>query len=613
MIDHFVKERDRARIPQNYQWNLADVYPDRDAWRVAKETLVSGFPEINQFRGKLAESAQTLCRCLVTLSRIEKEQTRLMCYASMSSDLDTRDAVAMAMEQEMGQIGTDFAAHASFIDPEILKIGQRQIEAFIVQEPALETFRHLLDDILRRQEHTGTETEEKIIADAGLMSDTPGSIYSVFSNADFPFPEVTLADGSTVRLDAPAFSLHRRSPVREDRKKVFAAYLGKMYEFRRTYGAQLYAEVRKNMFFSRARHYRSALERSLDGSNIPLSVYTNLVNGVRENLGTLHRYLRIRKKLQGLEQLHYYDLYAPLVKQLDQDYQFDEAAGHVLASLEPLGQEYVEVVRNAFRNRWIDVYHNEGKRSGAYSNGSVYDVHPYILLNYNGKYDDVSTLAHELGHTMHSHLSNRAQPYHLSRYSIFIAEVASTFNEALLLDYMLKTVSDDVLRLSLLGNYLDGARATVFRQVQFAEYEMRIHEAAEKGEALTGDLLSSMYHRIAKEYYGHDAGICIVDDEIRAEWSYIPHFYYNFYVYQYATSFTASSALAERVLVGDGEATAAYLSLLRSGAADYPVELLKKAGVDMTTQEPLRATLQRMNRVMDEMEELASRIPSNAG
>jgi oligoendopeptidase F len=613
MIDHFVKERDRARIPQNYQWNLADVYPDRDAWRVAKETLVSGFPEINQFRGKLAESAQTLCRCLVTLSRIEKEQTRLMCYASMSSDLDTRDAVAMAMEQEMGQIGTDFAAHASFIDPEILKIGQRQIEAFIVQEPALETFRHLLDDILRRQEHTGTETEEKIIADAGLMSDTPGSIYSVFSNADFPFPEVTLADGSTVRLDAPAFSLHRRSPVREDRKKVFTAYLGKMYEFRRTYGAQLYAEVRKNMFFSRARHYRSALERSLDGSNIPLSVYTNLVNGVRENLGTLHRYLRIRKKLQGLEQLHYYDLYAPLVKQLDQDYQFDEAAGHVLASLEPLGQEYVEVVRNAFRNRWIDVYHNEGKRSGAYSNGSVYDVHPYILLNYNGKYDDVSTLAHELGHTMHSHLSNRAQPYHLSRYSIFIAEVASTFNEALLLDYMLKTVSDDVLRLSLLGNYLDGARATVFRQVQFAEYEMRIHEAAEKGEALTGDLLSSMYHRIAKEYYGHDAGICIVDDEIRAEWSYIPHFYYNFYVYQYATSFTASSALAERVLVGDGEATAAYLSLLRSGAADYPVELLKKAGVDMTTQEPLRATLQRMNRVMDEMEELASRIPSNAG
>ena len=309
-----------------------------------------------------------------------------------------------------------------------------------------------------------------------------------------------------------------------------------------------------------------------------------------------------------MKELHYYDLYAPIVKELDLNYTYEEAVELVLASLLPLGKEYQKVARRALSNRWIDVYHNDGKRSGAYSNGAVYDAHPYMLLNYNGKYDDVSTLTHELGHTMHSYLANRAQPYALSHYSIFVAEVASTFNEALLLDHMLGIETRDEVRLSLLGNYLDNARATVFRQVQFAEFELKIHKVAEEGTALTGDLLNSLYAAIAHEYYGHDKGICIVDDEIQSEWTYIPHFYYNFYVYQYATSFTASAAISERVLAGEDEAITGYLDLLASGGSDYPIELLKKVGVDMTTSQPLDATMARMNRIMDEIETIAARL-----
>ncbi len=434
------------------------------------------------------------------------------------------------------------------------------------------------------------------------------SINNVFANADFPYPEVTLEDGKSVRLDPAAFSLHRRSPLREDRKKVFAAYLGRMNEFRRTFGAQLAAEVRKNIFFTRARFYGSCLERALDAYNIPVAVYESLIKGTHDHLATLHRYLQLRKRLLGVEELHYYDLYAPIVKELDLSYTYDEAVELVLASLDVLGKDYMKVARRALTSRWIDVYHNDGKRSGAYSNGAVYDAHPYMLLNFNGKYDDVSTLTHELGHTMHSHLANKAQPFALSHYSIFVAEVASTFNEALLLDLMLGRETRDEVRLSLLGNFLDNTRATVFRQVQFAEFELKIHKVAEEGTALTGDLLNTLYAEIAKDYYGHDKGICIVDDEIQAEWTYIPHFYYNFYVYQYATSFTASSALSERVLAGDEEAVRGYLDLLASGGSDYPIEQLKKVGVDMTTPQPLDATMTRMNRIMDEMETIAARL-----
>jgi oligoendopeptidase F len=608
MEDMYVKERKRALIPENYKWDLTDICPSDNAWQEAKQKLITDFARISGYAGKLSESADQLLNCLELLNQLRKDCIRLTCYASMMSDLDTRDAKYLAMDQEMDQIGSDFSALSSFIEPEILRINPGMIDRFLSEEPRLGIYRHILDDIMRKRDHTRSEGEEKIIAEAGLMADSPENINSIFANADFPYPEIELEDGASVRLDPAAFNLHRRSPVRENRRKVFEAYLGKMNDFRRTFGAQLAAEVRKNMFFTRARAYKSCLERALDTSNIPVAVYQGLIRGVREHLPILHRYLILRKRLLELEELHYYDLYAPIVKELDLNYTYEEASAYVLASLALLGKEYQNVAHRALTHRWIDVYHNEGKRSGAYSNGAVYDAHPYMLLNFNGKYDDVSTLTHELGHTMHSYLTNKAQPYALSHYSIFVAEVASTFNEALLLSHMLEAETRDEVRLLMLGNYLDNARATVFRQVQFAEFELRIHEMAEKGTALTGDLLNSLYAEIAREYYGHEKGICIVDDEIQSEWSYVPHFYYNFYVYQYATSFTAAAALSEKALNRDAGTIAGYLNLLSAGGSDYPIELLKKAGVDMTTPQPLEATMIQLNRVMDEMEKIASRV-----
>jgi len=608
MEDRYVKERDRSRIPDQYKWDLNDICPGDEAWMEAKRKLTADLKTISAFSGKLAESPDTLLRCLQRLDALRKECTRLSCYAGMKSDLDTRDAKYLAMDQEMGQLASDLSSLSSYIEPEILRIGEDTIRRFIEEEPRLGLYRHIFDDILRKKAHTGTEGEERIIAEANLMADSPVSINNVFANADFPYPEITLEDGKSVRLDPAAFNLHRRSPHREDRKKVFAAYLGRMNDFRRTFGAQLAAEVRKNIFFTRARFYGSCLERALDTYNIPVAVYESLIKGTHDHLATLHRYLQLRKRLLGVEELHYYDLYTPIVKELDLSYTYDEAVELVLASLAPLGKDYMKVARRALTSRWIDVYHNDGKRSGAYSNGAVYDAHPYMLLNFNGKYDDVSTLTHELGHTMHSYLANKTQPFALSHYSIFVAEVASTFNEALLLHLMLGRETRDEVRLSLLGNFLDNTRATVFRQVQFAEFELKIHKVAEEGTALTGDLLNRLYAQIAKEYYGHDKGVCIIDDEIQAEWAYIPHFYYNFYVYQYATSFTASSALSERVLAGDEETVRGYLDLLASGGSDYPIEQLKKVGVDMTTPQPLEATMARMNRIMDEMEAIAARL-----
>jgi oligoendopeptidase F len=533
-----------------------------------------------------------------------KDLARLYVYASMSSDLDLNNAKNLGMVQDMAKIGADFGAKAAYVQPEILKMDRATIDKFIQQEPRLKIFAHGLDDILRRKAHTGTEGEEKIIADASLMADSPDNIFGVFSNADFPFSEVTLADGKTVKLDKAAFALYRAVPNRSDREKVFAAYFGKLNQFRNTFGTDLYAEVKKDMFFKNARNYESCLEAALDNDNIPTQVYHSLVDGVNSNLTTFYRYLNLRRRMLGVDTLHYYDLYAPVVKNVDLTYPYEDAEKNILTSLAPLGQDYVATAQKGLANRWVDVYPNTGKRAGAYSNGSAFDVHPYMLLNYNGKYDDMSTLAHELGHTMHSFLSNKNQPYPTSQYSIFVAEVASTFNEALLIDYMLKTTNDDGVRLSMLGSYLDNMKGTVFRQTQFAEFELRIHDMAEKGQSLTGDELDKLYLDITRKYYGHDKGVCIVDDNARAEWANIPHFYYNFYVFQYATSFTASSAISEEVLAGDKTARDRYLTLLKSGGSDYPINLLKKAGVDMTTSQPLELTMKKMNRIMDEMEKI---------
>ena len=596
------QERDRSKIADKYKWNLSEIYPTDDAWKAAKEKLVAEIPKLERFRGAVTKSPEDLYSCLSEVSRLSKDYARLASYAHMISDQDTRESQYLAMQQEMRQVGSNFGAATAFIEPEILKSDKATIDEFLKKEKKLEVYRHYLDDLLRRQAHTLSEGEEKILADAGLIAGSPQNIYSTFSNADFPYPSVTLSDGTEAKIDKAGFNLYRAVPNREDRKKVFAAYFGSLDKFKGTFGTETYAEVSKNMFFARARKYDSSLESALDANNIPVQVYRGLVENVNANLATFHRYLKLRKRMMGLDELHYYDLYAPLVGNVDLSYTPEEAEKHILASLAPLGKEYAATVKKALNERWIDLYPTEGKRAGAYSQGSVYDVHPYMLLNYNGKFNDMSTLAHELGHTMQSYLSNKTQPYPTASYPIFVAEVASTFNEALLIDHMLKSIKDDDTKLSLLGNYLEGIKGTLFRQTQFAEFELRMHDMAEAGQSLTGDGLNALYEEITKKYYGHDNGVCIVDDEIRAEWANIPHFYYNFYVYQYATSYTASAALSEQVLAGDKAATKRYLEFLSAGGSDYPINLLKKAGVDMTTKLPFDLTIKKMNRVMDEME-----------
>ena len=598
------QERDRSKTPDEYKWDLTAIYPSDAAWRTAKEKLASELPKLREFQGTLASSASRLAEALETQSHFDKEISRLFVYAAMSSDQDTRVSTYQGMEQEMIQLSSVFGTETAFIEPEILKMDNATIERFLAQEPRLKMFRHYLEDVARRRAHTLSNSEEKLLAASGVMASGPSSVYGIFADADFPYPSVTLHDGKTVKLDKAAFSLYRASLNRDDRQKVMEAFFTALGKYRATFGSMMNSNVQTSIFYAHARHYDNDLLSALDGPNIPVSVYSRLVDGVNRNLPAFHRYLKLRKRMMGLPELHYYDLYAPLVSSVDTKYPVDVAEQNILAALAPLGPEYAAGAKRAFTERWIDMFPSEGKRSGAYSNGGAYDVHPYMLLNYNGKYDDMSTLAHELGHTMHSYFSNRTQPYPLADYPIFVAEVASTFNEALLIDYMLKQIKDDATRLSLLGNYLESIKGTVFRQAQFAEFELRMHEMAEKGQPLTGDTLSKLYTEIVRKYYGHDQGVCIVDDYIANEWAFIPHFYNSFYVFQYATSFTASSALSEKVLAGAPGATERYLKFISSGKSEYPIDLLKDAGVDMTTDEPLDLTVKKMNRVMDEMEKL---------
>ena len=604
------QQRERSSIPDRYKWDLSQIYPSDQAWRAAKDKLTGEIPAIRPFKGALGTSAQKLADALELTSRLAKDFSRLYVFASMMADQDTRVSQYQGMQQEMAQLGATFGAETSFVEPEILKVDPAKIDSFIATEPRLKVYSFYLHDILRRRAHTLSDAEEKLLANSSIVASAPSDTFGILSNADFPYPTVTLSDGKSVKLDAAGFNLYRALPNRADREKVMSTFFGALGSFRATFGTTLNGEVQSDVFYAKARNYPSSLERALDAANIPTSVYMRLIDGVNRGLPTFHRYLNLRKKMMGLSELHYYDLYAPLVASVDLTYTAEEAEKHVMAALEPLGTDYATAANRAFNERWIDLYPSPGKRSGAYSNGGAYDVHPYMLINYNGKYNDVSTIAHELGHTMQSYLSNKTQPYPLADYPIFVAEVASTFNEALLIDYMLKTITDDATKLSLLGNYLENIKGTVFRQTQFAEFELRAHEMAEKGEPLTGDALAKLYADITKKYYGHDKGICIVDDYIQHEWSFVPHFYRNFYVYQYATSFTASAALSEKVLAGDSAATKRYLTFLSSGGSKYPIDLLKDAGVDMTTDEPLNLTLQKMNRVMDEMEKILAKSPS---
>ena len=604
--------RERSEIATQYKWNLKDLYPSDEAWDKAKDELAGRFNEVTKYKGKLTSSASTLLACLEFDSQISKEMGRLFSYASMKSDENTGNSKYLGFKQEMQQLSTNYNSKTAFITPEIADLNKQQIDDFIEQQSGLKIYKMDLYNILRMKPHTLSESGEKLLAEAGLMADSPSSIYGIFSDAEMPYPEIKLSDGTIARLTKAGYSRYRAVPNRSDRKAVFNAFWGAFNKFKGTYGTDLYAEVKKDMFYARARKYDSSLQSALDKNNIPTEVYTNLIKNVTDNLDSFYRYLKLKKRMLGVERLEYSDIYAPVVKGIDLHYTYDEAEKLVLEALAPLGPDYRQVVEEAFKQRWIDVYPTPGKRSGAYSNGEAYDVHPYILLNYNGQYEDVSTLAHELGHTMQSYYSNKTQPYPTADYPIFVAEVASTFNETLLIDKMLEEIKDDDTRLSLLMNYLDGIKGTVFRQTQFAEFELRMHEMAERNEPLTGDVLTKLYGDILKKYYGNDKGICHIDNLYTVEWAYIPHFYYDFYVYQYATSFTASTALAEKVLAKEKDAVKNYIDFLSAGGSEYPIELLKKAGVDMTTAEPFKKTMAAMNRTMDEIEAILAKKANNS-
>jgi len=599
---------ERSGVPDKYRWNLADLYPSEAAWAQAREGLAKRIPGLAAYRGHLGESAEALWRALDAVYGLDRDLSRLAVYASSLSDEDTRAPRPREMKQAAEQLAVDFGAAASFLRPEILALDPARVRGFIAKEPRLGEYRFYLEDVLRWKPHTLSASEERIVAEAGNLTDAGQSIYGVLKDADFPYPRLKLSTGEEVRLDSSAFALHRASPVREDRDKVFAAFFGGLGGFERTFGSTLYAQVRAHDFVRKVRGFGSALESALFGDAIPTAVYRQLIADVHRSLPALGRYLELRRRMMGLDALRYQDLYAPLVGKVDLDFAPEEARAITLEAFAPLGQEYVDDLRRGYESRWTDFLPSTGKRPGAYSTG-VYGVHPYQLLNFNGKYDDLSTLAHESGHSMHTFLANASQPYPTSDYPIFVAEVASTLNENLLFHFMLERAKDDSTRLTLLGNHLETLRTTLFRQTLFAEFELGAHEMVERGETLTGQNLSALYLKLVRQYYGHDQGRCRVDDVIGAEWEYVPHFYRDFYVYQYATSLVASTSLAEAIRAEKGKGTArrdAYLAMLKAGGSRYPIDLLRDAGVDMTTSAPFQAAIADMNATMDEMERILS-------
>jgi oligoendopeptidase F len=542
--------------------------------------------------------------------QVSLQADRLYSYAFQVYDQDTRIGRSLQMQQEMSQVYTDFQAATAFMRPEILALDRSTIDRYVALEPKLGQYRMFFDDILRAAPHTLTPAEEKVFARMEALGDTGGTVHSVFTSAELPYADLTLASGEKVRLDAAAYAKYRASPDKKDRDAVFEAFWDRYGEYTRTLAATLNAHVQSHVANKDVHKFATSLDASLFDFNIPRSVYTQLLADVHANLPTLHRYLKLRQKIMGLPQLGYEDLYAPIVQQVDLQYTPEQAQALTLEAFAPLGPTYVDNLRKGYAERWVDFMPTTGKSSGAYSN-TVYGVHPYQLLNFNGAWDDVSTLAHESGHSMHSFLSSANQPYATAGYSTFVAEVASTLNENLLLHHMLDATRDDRTRLFLLSSYLDNMRTTLFRQTLFAEFELRIHESVERGEPLTGESLGKLYLELLRQYYGHDAGVVAVHERYAAEWAFIPHFYRNFYVYQYATSMIGGMSLADGIIgpaaVKSGSAARnrdAYLRLLSSGSSKYPIELLQDAGVEMTTSAPFDAAIREMNAIMDEIESI---------
>ncbi|SCZ79145.1 oligoendopeptidase F [Pseudobutyrivibrio xylanivorans] len=590
--------RDQVRVEDT--WDLSAMYENKEAWEADIKFINEKLAEVGKYQGKVCESAENLLAVL-ELSAIAEEKFELAFnYAERIFDQDQGNTEHQSMSQRMFALYAKINAATAFVSPEILACDAAVIEGFIAAKPELELYRLQIKEIQRLKAHTLSAEMEKVVAMTQEMGNTPTEVYSAFKNVDMTFPAIKDENGEEVVLTDGRFVPMLMSADRRVREDAFKAYYGVYAKYLNTMAAIYNGEVKQHIFNSRVRNYSSNLEAAVDENNVSPQVYDNLVKTINANLDKLHAYVSLRKKCLGVDELHMYDIYTSMIPDAAKTVKYEEAQKTICEALAVLGDDYVALLKEGFANRWIDVYENKGKRGGAYS-ATAYGVHPYMLLNYTDTFDDMFTTAHEMGHSMHSYYSNQAQPYIYSGYKIFVAEVASTCNEILLLEYLLKNCTDKKEKAYLLNHYLDSFKGTVFRQTQFAEFEKTTNEMVEAGENLNSENLCKLYKEINEKYYGPDM---ISDDEIAYEWARIPHFYYNFYVYQYATSFCAAVAIADMILKEGEPAVARYKKFLSSGCTDAPVELLKIAGVDLTTPAPIEAALAKMGEIMEELKTL---------
>ena len=590
----------RSEIPAESKWNLSDIYSSDEAWENEFERLKNLGAQIAAYQNKLDQSPQLLLECLRARDEIGIASGKLFAYARMHRDENTADSKYQAMTSRAETLLASVGAATAFIEPNILAMPVEKLTEFRQAEAGLKPYSFYFDNLLRQKQHILSPAEEALLSKISEVGEAPQTIFTMLARADIKFPDVKDDQGRQVQLSEGRYRNFVMSADRSVRQEAFQKLFGTYAQYRNTMAATLGGSVKKNMFYAQARKYDSAIAGALEPDNVPVSVYNNLVDTVNENLAPLHRYVGLKKKALKLDEMHMYDLYVPLVRDVHITMNYDEARGLIKMGLSPLGEEYGTILDKALSSRWVDVYETQGKQSGAYSWG-VFGAHPFILMNYNNRLEDAMTLAHELGHSLHSYYSNSTQPYATHDYTIFSAEVASTTNETLLLDHLLKTTTDRKKKMYLLNEYLESVRTTVFRQAMFSEFERDLYARAEAGEAITADMLDDMWRKLNIKYYGPQM---VVDKEIVGEWSRIPHFYYNFYVYQYVTGFSAANALASQILSEGDPARDRYLDFLKSGGSDYSINLLKKAGVDMSSPEPIKLTIQRFERMLGELEKL---------
>lgn len=592
----------REEVPKEETWDLEVIYPDIEAWETAFQKVKTLIPEVEAYKGKLGESSETLYALLKKQDELTEILYKVYVYSHMKSDEDTANSTYQALHDRAGNLATVTGSRLAFVAPEILSIDPDKLNGFLEENKGLQLYRHALDEITRTRPHVLDAEKEALLAAAGDVTDASSATFGMLNNADLKFPKIKDENGDNVEITHGRYGKLMESENRQVRKATFEGTYETYGSFRNTLASTLSGQIKRDNFYAEARHYKSAREAALFSNNIPESVYDNLIKTIHDNLPLMYRYVALRKKALKVDELHMYDLYAPLIQNAKIEVTYDEAKELVLKGLAPLGEDYLDVIRDGFGKRWIDVRETQNKRSGGYS-GGAFGTMPYILLNWQDNINSVFTLAHELGHSMHSYYSRTCQPYPYSDYSIFVAEVASTCNEALLNHYLLENTDDKKKKLYLLNNQLEGFKATVFRQTMFAEFEHLIHEKARAGEALTADLLTGTYYDLNKTYFGE--GIA-ADKQIGLEWARIPHFYYNYYVYQYATGYSAASALSKQILEEGAPAVKRYKNYLKSGSSDYPIEVLKKAGVNMAEPQPVQQAMDVFGQVLDEMERLMS-------